>query len=207
MLPISVRSNYSETCVREPPLRLTLNSGWCGKRCLSYKGTCHIILLAISKVALLHRFHCIIACFICRVAKLNHEQTFLFLLTKLCLNEQHNDIFSLFVNLQNNVSPFRALCQYDNKSNNLWNYRHSKNLLLIQRENNNVQGRKNNCLHHLRKCFWTKQLADILKAGWRSYYLKFNTSLSVGPAALWIASATGSLWQITETLEHPNANK
>ena len=70
---------YSETCVREPPLRLTLNSGWCEKRCLSYKGTCHVILLAklhgmclyktatfpqqplksISKVALLHRFHCI----------------------------------------------------------------------------------------------------------------------------------------------------
>ena len=37
---------YSETCVREPSLRLTLNSGWCGKSCLSYKGTCHVILLA-----------------------------------------------------------------------------------------------------------------------------------------------------------------
>ena len=69
---------YSKTCVREPPSRLTLNSGWCGKSCLSYKGTCHVILLAklhdlylyktttfthqplrsISKVALLHRFYC-----------------------------------------------------------------------------------------------------------------------------------------------------
>ena len=65
---------YSETCVREPLLRLTLNRGWCEKRCLTYKGTCHVILLAklhdmylyktptfphqplmsISKVALLH---------------------------------------------------------------------------------------------------------------------------------------------------------
>ena len=69
---------YSETCVREPPLRLTLNSGWCGKSCLSYKGICHVILLAklhdmylyktatfphqplksISTVAFLYRFHC-----------------------------------------------------------------------------------------------------------------------------------------------------
>ena len=69
---------YSETCVREPPSRLTLNSGWCGKSCLSYKGTCHVILLAklhdmylcktttfphqplrsVSKVAVLHRFYC-----------------------------------------------------------------------------------------------------------------------------------------------------
>ena len=71
---------YSKTCVREPPSRLTLNSGWCGKSCLSYKGTCHVILLAklhdmylyktttfphqplrsISKVAVLHRFYCTI---------------------------------------------------------------------------------------------------------------------------------------------------
>ena len=71
-------SRYSKTCVREPPSRLTLNSGWCGKSCLSYKGTCHVILLAklhdmylyktttfpheplrsISKVAVLHRFYC-----------------------------------------------------------------------------------------------------------------------------------------------------
>ena len=70
---------YSKTCVREPPSRLTLNSGWCGKSCLFYKGTCHVILLAklhdmylyktitfphqplksISKVAVLHRFYCI----------------------------------------------------------------------------------------------------------------------------------------------------
>ena len=69
---------YSKTCVREPPSRLTLNSGCCGKGCLSYKGTCHVILLAklhdmylyktttfphqplrsISKVAVLHRFYC-----------------------------------------------------------------------------------------------------------------------------------------------------
>ena len=67
---------YSKTRVREPPSRLALNSGWCGKSCLSYKGTCHVILLAklhdmylyktttfshqplrsISKVAVLHRF-------------------------------------------------------------------------------------------------------------------------------------------------------
>ena len=70
---------YSKTCVSKPPSRLTLNSGWCGKSCLSYKGTCHVILLAklhdmylyktttfshqplrsISKVAVLHRFYCI----------------------------------------------------------------------------------------------------------------------------------------------------
>ena len=69
---------YNKTCVREPPSRLTLNSCWCGKSCLSYKGTCHVILLAklhdmylyktttfphqplksISKVAVLHRFYC-----------------------------------------------------------------------------------------------------------------------------------------------------
>ena len=68
----------SKTCVKEPPSRLTLNSGWCGKSWLSYKGTCHVILLAklhemylyktttfphqplrsISKVAVLHRFYC-----------------------------------------------------------------------------------------------------------------------------------------------------
>ena len=73
------KEGYSKTYVREPPLRLTLNSGWCGKSCLSYKDTCHVILLAklhdmylyktttfphqplrsISKVAVLHRFHCI----------------------------------------------------------------------------------------------------------------------------------------------------
>ena len=72
------KMTYSKTCVREPPSRLTLNSCWCGKSCLSYKGTCHVILLAklhdmylyktitfphqplksISKVAVLHRFYC-----------------------------------------------------------------------------------------------------------------------------------------------------
>ena len=71
-------THYCKTCVREPPSRLTLNSGWCGKSCLSYKGTCHVILLAklhdmylyktttfphqpvrsVSKVAALHRFYC-----------------------------------------------------------------------------------------------------------------------------------------------------
>ena len=35
---------YSETCVREPPLRLSLLVGV--ERWLSYKGTCHVILLA-----------------------------------------------------------------------------------------------------------------------------------------------------------------
>ena len=75
----NMRRVYSKTCVREPPSRLTLNSGWCGKSCLSYKGTCHVILLAklhdmylyttttfphqplksVSKVAVLHRFYCI----------------------------------------------------------------------------------------------------------------------------------------------------
>ena len=78
---------YNKTCVREPPSKLTLNSVWCGKSCLSYKGTCHVILLAklhdmylykttifphqplrsISKVAVLHRFYCIF-CF-CTVIK------------------------------------------------------------------------------------------------------------------------------------------
>ena len=72
------KGRYSKTCIREPPSRLTLNSGWCGKSWLSYKGTCHVILLAklhdmyfyktttfphqplrsISKVAVLHRFYC-----------------------------------------------------------------------------------------------------------------------------------------------------
>ena len=40
------KNTYSKTCIREPPSRLTLNSGWCGKSCLSYNGTCHVILLA-----------------------------------------------------------------------------------------------------------------------------------------------------------------
>ena len=72
-------SFYSEACVRKPPLKLTLVVDV--ERWLSYKGTCHVILLAklhdiyryktdnffhinhylksVSKVALLHRFHCI----------------------------------------------------------------------------------------------------------------------------------------------------
>ena len=78
-LPWNGTYMYSKTCVREPPLRLTLNSGWCGKSCLSYKGTWHVILQAklhdmylyktttfphqplksISKVAVLYRFYCI----------------------------------------------------------------------------------------------------------------------------------------------------
>ena len=41
---ILVKSKYSETCVRKPPLRLTLVVDV--ERWLSYKGTCHVILLA-----------------------------------------------------------------------------------------------------------------------------------------------------------------
>ena len=70
---------YSKTCVRQPPLKLTLVVDV--KKWLSYKGTCHVILLAklhdmylyktdnffhinrylksVSKVALLHRLYCI----------------------------------------------------------------------------------------------------------------------------------------------------
>ena len=70
---------YSKTCVRQPPLKLTLVVDV--ERWLSYKGTCHVILLAklhvmylyktdnffhfnhylksVSKVALLHRFYCL----------------------------------------------------------------------------------------------------------------------------------------------------
>ena len=70
--------NYSKTCVRQQPLKLTLVVDV--ERWLSYKGTCHVILLAklhdmylyktdsffhinhylksVSKVALLHRFYC-----------------------------------------------------------------------------------------------------------------------------------------------------
>ena len=69
---------YIKTCVRQPPLKL--NSVVDVEMWLSYKGTCHVILLAklhdmyiyktdnffhtnhylksISKVALLHRFYC-----------------------------------------------------------------------------------------------------------------------------------------------------
>ena len=76
---LNLRWAHSKTCVRQPPSRLTLNSDWGGKSCLSFKGTCHVILLAklhdmyhyktttilhqplksISKVAVLHRFYCI----------------------------------------------------------------------------------------------------------------------------------------------------
>ena len=71
---------YSKTCVRQQPLKLTLVVDV--ERWLSYKGTCHVILLAklhdiylyktdnffhiyhylksVSKVALLHRFYCIV---------------------------------------------------------------------------------------------------------------------------------------------------
>ena len=70
--------NYSKTCVRQPPLKLTFVVDV--ERWVSYKDTCHVILLAklhdmylyktdnffhinhylrsISKVALLHRFYC-----------------------------------------------------------------------------------------------------------------------------------------------------
>ena len=69
---------YSKTCVRQPPLKLTLVVDV--ERWLSYKGTCHVILLAklhdmyfyktdnffhinrylksVLKVAVLHRFYC-----------------------------------------------------------------------------------------------------------------------------------------------------
>ena len=69
---------YSKTCVRQPPLKLTLVVDV--EKWLSYKGSCHVILLAklhdmylyktdnffhinhylklVSKVALLHRFYC-----------------------------------------------------------------------------------------------------------------------------------------------------
>ena len=69
---------YSKTCVRQPPLKSTLVIDV--ERWQSYKGTCHVILQAklhdmylyktdnffhinhylksVSKVALLHRFHC-----------------------------------------------------------------------------------------------------------------------------------------------------
>ena len=71
-------TKYSKTCVRQPPLKLTLMVNV--ERWLSYKDTCHVILLAklhdmylyktttffrinhylksVSKVALLHRFYC-----------------------------------------------------------------------------------------------------------------------------------------------------
>ena len=76
----SLKSRYSKTCVRQPPLKLTLVVDV--ERWLSYKGTCHVILLAklhdmylyntdnffhinhylksVSKVVLLHRFYCIV---------------------------------------------------------------------------------------------------------------------------------------------------
>ena len=71
-------AQYSKTCVRQPPLKLTLVV--IVERWLSYKGTCHVILLAklhdmyfyktdnffhidhylkpVSKVNFLHRFYC-----------------------------------------------------------------------------------------------------------------------------------------------------
>ena len=74
----NVGCGYSETSVRQLPLKLTLVVDV--ERRLSYKGTCHVILLAklhgmylyktdnffhinhylksVSKVALLHRFYC-----------------------------------------------------------------------------------------------------------------------------------------------------
>ena len=80
---ILISPQYSKTCLRKPPLNLTLVADV--ERWLSYKGTCHVILLAklhdmylyktdnffhinhylksVSKVALLHRFHSNIICF------------------------------------------------------------------------------------------------------------------------------------------------
>ena len=74
----NIDCEYSKPCVRQPPLKLTLVVDV--ERWLSYKGTCHVILLAklhdmylyktdtvlhinhylksVSKVALLHRFYC-----------------------------------------------------------------------------------------------------------------------------------------------------
>ena len=85
-LELSHIFKYSKTCVRQPPLKLPLAVDV--ERWLSYKGTCHVILLAklhdiylyktdtffhinhclksISKVALFHRFYCMLemcACF------------------------------------------------------------------------------------------------------------------------------------------------
>ena len=76
---LAMEDSYSKTCVREPPLKLTLVVDV--ERWLSYKGACHVILLAklhdmylyktdnffhinlyfksVLKVALLHRFYCI----------------------------------------------------------------------------------------------------------------------------------------------------
>ena len=77
---VFIYMQYSKTCVRQPPLKFTLVVDV--ERLLSYKGTCHVILLAklhdiylyktdnffhiyhylksVSKVALLHRFYCIL---------------------------------------------------------------------------------------------------------------------------------------------------
>ena len=41
---VSMDSTYSKTCVRQPPLKLNLVVDV--ERWLSYKGTCHVILLA-----------------------------------------------------------------------------------------------------------------------------------------------------------------
>ena len=80
-----ISHQYSKTCVRQPPLKLTLAVDV--ERWLSYKGTCHVILLAklhdmylyktdnffhsnhylksVSKVALLQRFHCMFCSLAC----------------------------------------------------------------------------------------------------------------------------------------------
>ena len=80
---------YSKTCVRQSPLKLTLVVDV--ERWLSYKGTCHVILLAklhdmylyktdnffhinhylksVSKVAHLHRFYCILNLIVLKVKK------------------------------------------------------------------------------------------------------------------------------------------
>ena len=76
---ITSKKEYSKTCVRQPPLKMTLVVDV--EKWLSDKGTCHVILLAklhdmylyktdnffhinhylksVSKVVLLHRFYCI----------------------------------------------------------------------------------------------------------------------------------------------------
>ena len=55
--PVSRKYNmvYSKTCVRQPPLKLTLVVDV--ERWLSYKGTCHVILLAKLHDMYLYKTH------------------------------------------------------------------------------------------------------------------------------------------------------
>ena len=89
MRKMAAETIYSKTCVRQPPWKLTLVVDV--ERWLSYKDTCHVILLAklhdmylyktgnffhinhylklVSKVALLYRFYCIVKFYIPLLAK------------------------------------------------------------------------------------------------------------------------------------------